>query len=266
MFQSLHDKVGAAAAVAARRRFDRDDRREVLSWLEPVELLVRQLLFAQALTYLLMTPEGQKLRRETPRPPPPGPPAPAQPTTRTIRIPYPGWRTIAQHWRPEPEPPPEPAPVPKCRPLRDLADPASWSCRFQAEKFTASALGYEGARPGPKKPALPAKHHQLAAMDKPHTLQGPRLESEASHEAGPNRRAFIIARRIEAVARVIAKPRPAMLRLARLLASIPAETIALRPRGAQLRNHWRHGYDCWEQGRDHTVLALRAYNRAYEAG
>jgi hypothetical protein len=264
MFQTLHEKVGAATAIAARGRFGRSDRREVLSWLEPVELLVRNLLFAQALTYLLMTPEGRKLRQETPRTPPPGPPAPAQPTTGSIRIPYPGWQTIAQHWRPEPEPPPQPAPVSKSSPLRDLTDPASWTCSFKAMKFSTASLGYEGYGPEPKKPAQPASRQQLAAMDEP--LQGPRLESEAGHEADPNRSAFIMARRIEALARVIAQPRAAMLRLARQLASIPAETIALRARGATLRNHWRHGYDCWEQGRDHCVLVLRAFHRAFEAG
>jgi hypothetical protein len=266
MFQNLHAKVGAATAVAARRRFDRSERREVLSWLEPVGLLVRNLLFAQALTYLLMTPEGRKLRQETPRTPPPGPPAPVQPTTRSIRIPYPGWHTIAQHWRPEPEPPPEPAPISKSASLRDLADPASWTCSFQPMKFSAAALGYGVYRTEPKKPARPARRQQLSAMEKPHALQGPRIEPNAAGDADPHRGAFVMARRIEALARVIAKPRPAMLRLARQLASVPAETIALRIRGATLRNHWRHGNDCWEQSRDHCVLALRAFHRAFEAG
>ena len=104
----------------------------------------------------------------------------------------------------------------------------------------------------------------LAARKERHVLRGPQLDAGA--EAAPDRRAYLMARRIEAVARVIARPRPAMLRMARLLASFPAETVWLRPSGAVLRNHWRHGNDSWEQSRDHCILALRAFHRAFEAG
>jgi hypothetical protein len=256
MLERLRETVDSSA-LARRRSFGRSERREVLCWLEPVERLVRNLLFTQALTHLLMTPEGQKLLRETPKQQSQEPPEQEPPATKTTRIPHPGWRTIAQHWqRPAPEPP-KPEPPPKPERLRDLTDPSSWSCQFPLKLWTPSFSNDGGSL---KKKLQPAQ--LLAARNERHILRGPQLDAEAA----PDRRAYLMARRIEAVARVIARPRPAMLRMARLLASFPAETIWLRPRGAQLRNHWRHGNDSWEQSRDHCVLALRAYHRTLEAG
>jgi hypothetical protein len=57
-----------------------------------------------------------------------------------------------------------------------------------------------------------------------------------------------------------------MLRLARLLAAIPADLIGLAPRRGRRTDHWRHGFPHCEQSRDHTVLALRAYHRTLEPG
>jgi hypothetical protein len=262
MFERLNEKVDRAA-LARRRRLERSDRREVLSWLEPVERLVRNLLFAQAVTHLLMTPEGQKLLRETPKRQAPEPAAPETPAWKSTRIPQPGWRTIAQHWqRPAPEPE-KTQPPPKPERLRDLTDPTSWACRFP---LRLSTPGFSSPGGGSLKKTLqPARRQQPGARNE-HVLHGPQLDTEAGSETAPGRGAYIMARRIEAVSRVIARPRPAVLRLARLLASFPAETIWLRPRGAVLRHHWRQGYDCWDQSRDHCVLALRAYHRAFEAG
>lgn len=88
--------VRTAAKLAQRWRIGRNERRDILARLVPVEVLTRTLLIIEA-ARILLTPEGQRLRAATPQVEPPQPP-PA-PFVKKIRhmttIPMPGWHTIA---------------------------------------------------------------------------------------------------------------------------------------------------------------------------
>ncbi len=48
-------------------RLGREQRREILDWLHPVEGLVRTVLVAKAITWLMMTPQGRALMRPAPK-------------------------------------------------------------------------------------------------------------------------------------------------------------------------------------------------------
>lgn len=85
-------------AISNRLDFTRRQRRAFLAHLAPVEKLVRILMIVEAATFLLMTPEGHKLRTETPKVAPPAPPHPVGPAKQhqpSTRIRMPGWQTIA---------------------------------------------------------------------------------------------------------------------------------------------------------------------------
>lgn len=72
MFGVLMQLAGSVCRIAAMQGRARRPRREILARLEPVEKLVRGLLIIEAVTWLLMTPAGHKLMRETPKSAPPG--------------------------------------------------------------------------------------------------------------------------------------------------------------------------------------------------
>jgi hypothetical protein len=245
MCQRLLGHVPRTDQIALLQDLRDVERRHILGWLEPIERIVRHLLFAQALTHLLMTPEGRELRKRY-APPPPKPPG----SNRSTKILIPGLAVIWQRPVKRPEPPPLPPPQPRAS--LDLSDPASWSCPFKLDK-------HPDAQPAK---AAPARSMPLASR-RPERLA---IEAGGNEHEEPSRSALMIARRIEALRRVIARPRPHILRLARWLASRQAETLELTPFGATRRNHWRHGYDIWEQSRDHALLSLRAYHRTLEPG
>ncbi len=104
MFAVMAETITSAASLFQRARFGRTQRRDLLARLAPVEKLVRMLMMTEAATFLLMTPEGRRLRAETPKIDPPAPPPPsasqfgavAKPQHST-RILMPGWHTIAAH-------------------------------------------------------------------------------------------------------------------------------------------------------------------------
>jgi hypothetical protein len=225
LFERLTGYTGSAAEVARRVRISRDDRKLVLSWLEPVESLVRLLLFSQALTYLIMAPEARALLKENASPP--SPPPPSQPPSQ-----------------------PAPPPAPSKKPPRDLRDPNSWSCSFRVLEQTHIPFFAQPTRPQQadatsRRPSAPPSH--------------------AGAEDAPGRSVLRLARRIEAVSRVMARPRPHMLRLARLLAIQP-ESTSLRPHGAIRTWHRRHGGPEYDKSRDMLLRALRASTRAPEPG
>lgn len=97
MFAVLTDAITSAASLARRLRFGRKERCELVARLVPVEKLVRTLMMTETAALLLMTPEGRRLRTETPKIEPPAPPPPvgAAKPRHSTRIVMPGWRTLA---------------------------------------------------------------------------------------------------------------------------------------------------------------------------
>ena len=75
MFATLTTRFGSAMRLACRRTWTPQQRRDLILHLEPVEKLVRVLMIVEAITLLVMTPLGLKLRQTTkpcriPDPPP----------------------------------------------------------------------------------------------------------------------------------------------------------------------------------------------------
>lgn len=63
----VQDEAGSVGRLREQGFFGAEDRQEIEGWLKPVERLVRIVLIAQAVIRLLMTPDGRKLLRETPK-------------------------------------------------------------------------------------------------------------------------------------------------------------------------------------------------------
>ena len=205
--------TGQPADLAARRTANRKWLRLADRWLKPVERLVRMLLICRAATHLAMTPEGRELllRRPNDLPPPPAPVAPPPPRRPPARlsVPYPGFASIAQHWRPKSPPVETRKPV-------DPSDPATWRCRFVVlSRLRASE---EGDRRPPS--GSPEAYREMIAMAR---LQ---LSRKAASQVGVAPSAMPLARRIEALARVLRNPAAAIRRLARQIAGLPAGVLA----------------------------------------
>lgn len=101
MFAALTDTIASAASLFQRLRFTRTERQKLAARLVPVEQFVRILMIMEAAPFLLMSPEGRRLREDTPKIDPPAPPRPtalpvgvAKPAHST-RIETAGWNTIA---------------------------------------------------------------------------------------------------------------------------------------------------------------------------
>ena len=73
MFADMLKAAGSARRLAQRYRFTRTARAEIESRLEPVEKIVRILLMVEAAIFLLMTPEGARMRRAAKVVAPPAP-------------------------------------------------------------------------------------------------------------------------------------------------------------------------------------------------
>lgn len=235
MFGVMIEKARAIADLARRHHLSRQERREILIRLKPVEKLTRQLLIAEAATFLLMTPEGMKLRREarilalparTPSQPPPRKTSALVTGVRTLAVFDPVTLAVM---RPS-------APVaaikPATRDPNDAHDPCKWRCAFKVMRWVHPD---DDDRTPSKKPGSRPRlftYDDIVAF-KPK----PRHESpERDTRAGA-----VIARRIEALSRVIEKPARAIRRIARFFASMPRE--ALEPLEATWTStlHWYHG-------------------------
>src|ERR1700754_4950627 len=129
-----------AQDLARRSAMGRNERWGLHNWLEPIEKIVRVLLIIRAITYLVMTPEGRKLLRETPKSMPEPPKFAAKPAANSHReiIPYPGWHTIAANrLRPEQiekqlqQALAAEAEHAAAEARRTGADPTQWSCQFR---------------------------------------------------------------------------------------------------------------------------------------
>ena len=76
LFTRVIDHIGSTPDFSKRWRLTRAEKTTLLGWLEPVEKLARSCLLVRALNFLMMTPEGRRLMRETPKMAMPSPPKP----------------------------------------------------------------------------------------------------------------------------------------------------------------------------------------------
>lgn len=188
-------------------RLDGKQRSAILRWLKPAERMARQLLLAAAITHLLMTNEGRRLRANARPLAPPRqiaepPPKPVPLVNTGINL----WATIADYQ----------AGIAKAdalaaakeaaspRPVTDPDDPSTWRAPFRILRWS-----------------------NLAATAAP-----PRRPLEAVR---PDPRRLI--RRIEAVRRVLEAPEARIHRLAAYLARLPRGALGLPP--PQVRHRGR---------------------------
>ncbi|HEX5007622.1 MAG TPA: hypothetical protein VFV70_10945 [Hyphomonadaceae bacterium] len=256
-FARVIDHIGSTGRFAQRMRLAHREKREVLGWLEPVEKLARSCLLARALGFLLMTPQGQKLRRETPKiAMPMAPhqrPAPVHKTT----IPAPGWHTIAQNWRAAMEARKLDEQRGAARAALDRYDPENWGGAFRVVHWQFPEP--EDKRPVPAALRKPRRVGiDIFEPDPWPSIRSP-LDRPQRHEE-KDRPALILARRIEALARVIDNPEPAIMRLARYIARLPREALqGLTEATAIPRPYWLHGGDTPRAAAAHVRRAAEVY-------
>ncbi len=240
MFARVIGHIGSTSGLSRRWRLSRAEKKEVLGWLEPVEKLARSCLLVRALGFLMMTPEGRRLMRETPKMAMPAAPheRPA-PVSKTI-IPMPGWHTIAQNRRALAEPRKLERQDETERAARDRHDPDNWSCAFRV-------FGWQFPEPENGR-AVPAQFQKsrrpwVETIEPNPWLALGRVDRKAPAGEKPSS-ALILARRIEALGRVIDNPEPTLRRLARFLARLPREALDLLQETASgIRSCWLHGAD-----------------------
>ena len=240
MFGVMIETARTIAGLALRHRLSREERRDILIRLKPVEKLTRELLFAEAATFLLMTPEGMKLRREariTPLPvrtPPQTPTKPPPPRGALVT----GSRLIAVF-----DPvtlavmrPGKPAIKPAAQNPNDPDDPTKWRCAFKVMRWVHPEDDDKppSRRSGPS--SKPAQRPRFLSYEDIVAFT-PKLQTpERDTRAGA-----VIARRIEALSRILEKPARAIRRIARFFAGMPRE--ALEPPGDIWVStlSWHHG-------------------------
>jgi hypothetical protein len=257
-FSRVITHIGSTASFSQRMRLTRSEKKEVLGWLEPVEKLARSCLLVRAFCFLMMTPEGRRMMRETPKMAMPSPPKPpGQPSNpHSTKVIMPGWHTIARNWRAAMEQRKRDEAREAERAARDRHDPANWGGGFRV-------LGW--SFPEDETSSLPANSRKprrvgidliepnpWAAIDSP--LSRPASEREKDSPA------LILARRIETLARVIENPDRSVTRLARFIAKLPREAFEpLKQLHEYRRIHWLHtGRDALLAA-DHVCRAAAIY-------
>jgi hypothetical protein len=247
LFTALMDQAFSLARLATRPRMTRSARHEILKRLIPVEKLTRFLLTIEAVTFLLMTPEGARLRRDI-RPAPPQPAPPPASKAESRRMPAPGWHTIAAaHPRIDPRIAENERRAAEAAALQKeqleqagqedenrldfglgAADPASWRCTFHTKvDFSPYTDDVEWTPP----PARRSATIELLGDDpsfprlipeKPRRKPVAEPPPGADDGLGPH---AALARRIEALSRIFANPEAAIRRLARRLAAMSLDDL-----------------------------------------
>jgi hypothetical protein len=249
LFAVMLETIVSAATLARRAFLSRATRRDLLARLKPVEKIARLLLITRAATYLLMTPNGMRLR-QTAKPAALPKHLTSAPARRT-RI-WLGATLACCQPRPAPMPIANPAPPAAA----DKTDPSHWACRFHVLRWRTPmrepkpprariwSMSLEDDLPtGPPQPAAPAAVHA----------------GERDDAATP----LALARRIEALARVLANPEPTIRRLARRLASLPAERLEWPTLVGARVDRWWHGAPEAFNARNHAWSAWGAWTRAH---
>ena len=248
-----------SASLARRARFARKERGHLLTRLVPVEKLVRMLMMIEAATFLLMTPEGRRLRAETPKITPPAPPAPVAPAKSGVakpvfatRILMPGWQTIAAY-HPQIDPRVTEREQREALERRlasattsapDPDNPGTWRCGFRVLRWVHD----HAEESPPLKTPLPPNRPRLISFDDSNypIVAGMTVATTTPRATAPGENTEIhkgrdIARRIEALARVLANPGPAIRRLAQRLAALPADALPEPVMAGVQTRGWHHG-------------------------
>jgi hypothetical protein len=252
-FSRVITQIGSTASFSRRMRLTRSEKKEVLGWLEPVEKLARSCLLVRAFSFLMMTPEGRKLMRETPKMPMPEPKRTDSTPPRITRIPI--WNTHAPHARMLAERRKIEEQKAAERATRDRYDPANWGGAFRV-------LGWsypegQGQQPPKKRAMVLSVSLDPDPVGAWRTRSEPRPKDPCEEQDRP---ALILARRIEALARVIADPEPAVKRLARYIARIPREALEpLKDAYEYRRSYWLHTGRDPLLAADHVCRAVSIY-------
>lgn len=260
LFAAMLGAIGSIARLAARQALRRAERRALLIRLKPVEAIVRALLVIEAITWLLMTPGGQKLLR----------------TARPCAIPK------------DPEPPPPPqsparaafaaamqAALQTIACLRPRIDPRVAE-REERQRREALAAARAAQAEAPMRTRFPVLHWtgDKVIREAPERTSGPWVDvldeacpsrEDALHASSGNDDApcAALARRIEALSRVLANPQPAIRRLAARLASLPPQLIAKPYARAREASLWHHGRPEYFNAISLAQSAHRAFLRAH---
>lgn len=252
MFGGLMEKARTVTQLALRWRLARAERGEIITRLKPVEKLTRQLLVAEAATFLLMTPEGMKLRREARiialpvRAPPKPPPRQGALITGSRRLAVFDPHTLAV-LRPG-----EPAAAIKPD-THDSNEPKTWRCSVKVMHWVHP----EDDDAAPKK--KPGPRPRLFSYDDIVTFTPKPRRQSPNRDEGPG---APIARRIEALSRVLDKPDRAIRRIARFLASLPREALEPPDPIRVSTRGWHHGRAEFLAANDLAERAFITFTRA----
>jgi hypothetical protein len=271
LFRHTLDTIGSALRLAWRQTLTRTERSELLIRLVPVEKIIRTLLVVEALTFLLMTPEGAKMRREAKPvaiPAPPGPVAKPQPMTERDRFRAMAMQSIAAH-----HPRIDPRVVEREERQRREALEARKAAFYEENPFSdplrrspfrVFGWMHEAGLPPEYTPKRRVWAEILDAPDMlaPIHTQRPRApeteDDDGWLETGPG---LTIARRIAALQRVLDDPMPVIRRLARQLASMPREAFPEPAVNRFRAAEWWHGRPEYYNATSHAACAHRAYMR-----
>jgi hypothetical protein len=252
MFSRLIAEFGSPSKFSTRARVRCQTRKEWTSWIAPIESLVRGLLLAEASLFLL-SKAGEKLWRTARRL--------AMPESRPRRIERQSASVSVSASVSAPADPGLPAPI-EAPPSEaaDACDPndaSKWSCPFRVLgwRFPESDPGDSDLGAGPAQPAEGAGGKSslmsplMTARPRPLTpIERARLAHlracEAHRLAAQRNLPGRLARRMEAVGRILANPQPYIQRTARLLARLPREAITVEG-VCCARKTWR-----WRDGND----------------
>ncbi|HEV7690528.1 MAG TPA: hypothetical protein VGO52_06895 [Hyphomonadaceae bacterium] len=268
MHERILTRIATPTSLSHTARMPYNERHGLLAWIEPVEHLVRYFLIASAITFLLMTVKGRKLLRDTPKMPVPQPPgfgrAALQHREERIVMPHPGWHTIANAPRPPPAKAEPAAPEPE-QPSMSL-DPKTWACPFNVIRWRFQQDDTHKPRPAAFDMLLESMrdpHIPLRTSHDKRTLQSAQ-ERSAQQKSSPrhsgNPCAVNLARRLEAVGRVLENPQRHIMRVARYIARLPAGLLDQDFELPPSRRFWQQGREAFTGAVRLLCSAIRALN------
>jgi len=245
MFAALMKHVTSLTRLAVRPQLRRPDRHEILKRLIPIEKLTRFLLTVEAVTFLLTTPEGARLRSRVT----PAQPEPIRAKAPSRLMPAPGWHTIAAaHPRVDPRIAEN---AERARLAAEAAaaaarqgdeeaydedgsldayvacaKPENWACSFHTRIDIDPCTDEEWRAPASWRPFaldlladdayFPRLREQKPVREVAHCPE------QDNSLLGPG---AALARRIEALSRILNNPDAAIRRIARRLAALPRDDL-----------------------------------------
>jgi hypothetical protein len=210
----LPDLEPDPAGPAVTPRYPRAERHDIRERLDEVEKQARAWIVAQALVFLMMTPQGQAMLRTAPRF--------IQPVAKVRRstiIPHPGWHTIATHFQRERKKrrdEPDAAPAPE---LEAEAGPSPVKPRRQRKPVlnVLNAVIADGADVSSMQNRAQRRAHAARQRGKQPTRSAPAAKTKrtgATFEARTGRRVIALEGALENPARLIRRTARQLVKLA----------------------------------------------------